>query len=49
MTSRALESPLFSRWKDSVSGIESSILSTRVAPQQQTFYFCNPSLSADGR
>ncbi len=42
-------SPLFTRWKDPVSGVESFILSRRVAPIQQSFYFTNPSFTHDGR
>ena len=32
-----------------VSGVESFILSERVAPIQQSFYFTNPSVSKDGK
>jgi hypothetical protein len=46
---RVEESALFGRWRDARSGVESFVLSSRAAPQQQTFYFCNPSISADGR
>jgi hypothetical protein len=42
-------SPLFARWRDPVSGVESLILSRRAAPLQQSFYFVNPSFSSDGR
>jgi hypothetical protein len=42
-------SPLFTRWNDPVSHVESLILSKRIAPIQQSFYFTNPSLTADGR
>ncbi len=42
-------SPLFTRWKDPQSGVESFLLSKRVAPFQQSFYFVNTSFSADGR
>jgi hypothetical protein len=42
-------SPLFTLWTDPKSGVKSWILDQRVAPQQQSFYFCNPSFSADGR
>ena len=42
-------SGLFTRWTDPVSGVESWILSRRVAPIQQSFYFVNPSFSDDGR
>ncbi|MFA6961754.1 MAG: hypothetical protein WC205_13450 [Opitutaceae bacterium] len=44
-----LRSPLFTSWKDPVSGVESFLLSRRVAPLQQSFYFVNPSLTDDGR
>ena len=43
------ESPLFTRWKDPVSGVESLILSRRVAPIQQSFYFTHSGFSNDGR
>ncbi len=43
------QSPLFTRWSDPISGVESLILSRRVAPLQQSFYFTNPSLTDDGR
>ncbi|MGI5898452.1 MAG: oligogalacturonate lyase family protein [Christensenellales bacterium] len=39
----------FSEYKDPVTGVRSYLLSTRVAPQQQGFYFVNPSMSKDGR
>ena len=42
-------SPLFERWVDPTSGIESWILTRRVAPLQQSFYFVNQSLTHDGR
>lgn len=41
--------PFFESWTDPVSGVESFILTQRVAPLQQTFYFTNPSVSADGK
>jgi len=44
-----LDSPLFERWTDPVSGVTSHILADRVAPVQQTFYFVNTSFSSDGR
>jgi hypothetical protein len=47
--SRVESSPLFTPWKDPVSGVESHILSRRVAPLQQSFYFTNPSFTSDGR
>jgi hypothetical protein len=42
-------SSLFSRWRDPVTGVESYILSQRVAPVQQSFYFTHSGFSADGR
>ncbi|MDA3923335.1 MAG: hypothetical protein PF904_01385 [Kiritimatiellae bacterium] len=42
-------SKLFTKWKDPVSGIESLVLTQRVAPGQQSFYFTQPSFCADGR
>lgn len=42
-------SPLFTPWRDPVSGVQSYILTTRVAPLQQHFYYTNPSFSRDGR
>ncbi len=41
--------PFFMPWDDPVSGVRSYILDARIAPHQQTFYFTNPSISADGR
>ncbi|MDR1279719.1 MAG: oligogalacturonate lyase family protein [Opitutaceae bacterium] len=46
---RLVESGLFQSWKDPVSGVESFLLETRVAPFRQSFYFVNPGMSADGR
>ena len=47
---RSLFSPaLFTRWRDPRSDVESWILSRRIAPLQQTFYFVNSGWSADGR
>jgi len=43
------ESPLFTKWIDPASGIESLILTERVAPLQKSFYYTNTSFSADGR
>lgn len=40
--------PCFEPWVDPASGITSYILSKRVAPVQQSFYFVNPCLSPDG-
>lgn len=39
----------FIRWTDPNSGVVSYVLKTRVAPQQQTFYFVNRSMTNDGR
>ncbi len=41
--------PYFTSWTDPESGVESFILTRRVAPVQMGFYFTNPSLSPDGR
>jgi hypothetical protein len=38
-------SPLFQPWTDPSSGVKSFVLSQRVAPLQQSFYFTNPSFS----
>lgn len=40
---------LFRTWVDPVSGVVSHVLTTRIAPLQQSFYFTNPSLTNDGR
>lgn len=40
---------LFERWTDPLSGVTSFILSRRVAPIQQSFYFVNSGFSDDGR
>src|SRR4051812_37967167 len=46
----ALErSELFERWRDPHSGVVSFLLTHRVAPIQQTFYFVNSGFSNDGR
>jgi hypothetical protein len=42
-------SPLFSRWVNPASGVASFVLSRRVAPVQQSFYYTHPSFSDDGR
>jgi hypothetical protein len=42
-------SRLFTRWINPASGVESLVLTERVAPVQQSFYYTNPSFSADGR
>ncbi len=41
--------PHFVPWVDPRSGIRTFLLDKRVSPVQQTFYFVNPSISADGR
>ena len=41
-------STAFEAWTDPHSGVTSFLLSQRVAPLQQSFYFTNPSLSPDG-
>ena len=48
-TSMIEKSPLFTRWKDPVSGVESLILTRKVAPLQQSFYFTHSGFSGDGR
>jgi hypothetical protein len=45
----SMPSSLFTPWKDPVSGVESLILSSRVAPVQQSFYFTQSGFSDDGR
>lgn len=40
---------LFTRWVDPKSGVTSYVLTRRVAPVQQSFYYVNPSFSDDGR
>ena len=44
-----LSSRLFKSWRDPVSGVESFILSERLAPVQQSFYYTNPSFTPDGK
>ncbi len=39
--------PYFEAWTDPKSGVVSYLLTERVAPIQQSFYFTNPSLSSD--
>lgn len=39
--------PYFTPWTDPVSGVTSYILTERVAPVQQNFYFTTPSISPD--
>jgi hypothetical protein len=43
------QSPLFTPWSDPVSGVTSHILTRRVAPVQQSFYFTHSGFSGDGR
>lgn len=42
-------SRLFSRHRDPVAGVESLVLTHRLAPVQRPFYFTNPSFNDDGR
>ena len=42
-------STLFTRWRNPSNGVESLVLTKRAAPVQQSFYYTNPSFSADGR
>jgi hypothetical protein len=42
-------SRLFTRWRHPASGVESLVLTERVAPVQQSFYYTHPSFSDDGR
>lgn len=42
-------SKLFTRWKNPSSGIESLILTRRLAPVQQAFYYTHPVWSTGGR
>ena len=39
--------PYFTEWTDPVSGVKSYVLTKKVAPLMQSFYFTNSSLSAD--
>ncbi len=39
----------FTRWTDPVSGVVSYMLTSRIAPAQQSFYFVNTSYTDDGR
>lgn len=41
--------PYFEPWRDPETGVLSYVLTQRVAPVQQSFYYTNPSLSADQR
>lgn len=43
------QSSLFTRWQDPITGVESYLLSQRVAPVQMGFYFVNTSFTSDGR
>jgi len=43
------DTKLFTRWADPKSGVESYILTARVAPLQQSFYYVNSSITNDGR
>jgi len=43
------EHPFFTPFTDPLSGIKSYVLTKRIAPIQQTFYFTNPNVSQDGR
>lgn len=42
-------SGMFTPWRDPITGVESWILTDKVAPFQQSFYYVNPSFSDDGR
>ncbi len=44
-----VNSPLLTPWTDPVTGVVSHLLSPAAAPLQQSFYYTNPSFSADGR
>ncbi|MAU10393.1 MAG: hypothetical protein CL607_11265 [Anaerolineaceae bacterium] len=44
-----LKSDLFTPWQDPESGVTSYILSKKVAPVQEVFYYVNNSMSADDR
>ncbi len=39
--------PYFTEWVDPLSGVKSFVLTKKLAPLQQSFYFTNSSLSAD--
>lgn len=41
--------PHFTAWTDPQSGVTSYLLTEKVAPVQQTFYYTNPSISPDER
>lgn len=42
-------SSLFTPWRNPSNGVESWVLTRRLAPVQQAFYFTNPSFSENGR
>ena len=42
-------SPLFTSWHHPATGVTSHVLTRRVAPVQQSFYYTHPSFSDDGR
>ena len=44
-----LNSDLFTPWQDPDSGVTSYILSKKIAPVQEAFYFVNNSMTDDGR
>ena len=41
--------PLFRKWTDPLSGIDSYLLSAKPAPLVQSFYFVNSPVTDDGR
>lgn len=41
--------PFFTKWRDPDSGVDSYLLTERVAPFQRGLYFVTPSISEDGR
>src|SRR5690606_28803533 len=43
------ESPLFSRWINPANDVSSYVLTERMTPAQQSFYYTHPSFSDDGR
>lgn len=45
----ALPGDLFTPWRDPASGVTSYLLTRRVAPLQQSFYFTNRSMDREGR
>ncbi len=50
MSTRTPEtSRLFSRWRNPANGLESLVLTARVAPVQQSFYYTHPAFTDDGR